>query len=264
MGKIIHVCFSVSSAGGLKHAIKSKIIDGDKVIGFFDDLSNGSICNLNDIGDRVKWWKYLESSDEFDTREFLKENYNKFNKDILEITSDDTIYLWCSENAMELMGLMYTFQLLSIDLYNIYIINVSKVTYNQGMKNEFTPRAVGEVAPERFPNFVEINRKVEKDCYENFMDNLSTLIQENGNLRVYENGSVISVGEDYFDNLIMKYTENEFRKSARTVGNVIGFSEKPISDTYIFWRVLELIKDNKLQYKGKFGIMREMEIKKMG
>ncbi len=41
----------------------------------------------------------------------------------------------------------------------------------------------------------------------------------------------------------------------------MGLCETPISDSYIFWRVKELVKAGLLEFRGKFGVMREMEIK---
>ena len=39
MHKIIHICFSQSARGSLKYAVNKKIIEGEKVISFYDDIS---------------------------------------------------------------------------------------------------------------------------------------------------------------------------------------------------------------------------------
>ena len=41
----------------------------------------------------------------------------------------------------------------------------------------------------------------------------------------------------------------------------MGYSEAKISNDYIFWRIQELVKSGIIEFQGKFGIMREMEIK---
>lgn len=43
MHKIIHICFSQSARGSLKYAVNKKIIEGEKVISFYDDISQGPI-----------------------------------------------------------------------------------------------------------------------------------------------------------------------------------------------------------------------------
>lgn len=286
MDRVIHICFSASAGGSLKHAIKSEVIKGDKVICLYDDLSNGPIDKLNTIDKRLKWLKkiilyeelqntilskepensqlYKEIYNELEVwgvREF-KEKYDEYHKEIINVDNEDTIYFWCAENAMELTGLMYTLELLNCSLDKTYLINASEVTYNQGMINEFTPRAIGEIAPKRFPEFMKISKKINEEMYQSLSENFKVLKSKNTNLRVYKDGKVISVSEDYFDEFILHYVEEKFRKSARAVGNVLGHNKDLTTDTYIVWRITELIKNNKIQYKGKFGIMRYMEIKK--
>ena len=85
---------------------------------------------------------------------------------------------------------------------------------------------------------------------------------ENSNLRVYEDNQVKSVRVDYFDEMILHYTNRKFMHSARTVGEVIGRAESYVSDTFIFWRVTELIRNGKIVYRGNLESMRELEIKK--
>ncbi|WP_034867995.1 DUF1835 domain-containing protein, partial [Clostridium lundense] len=261
MGNLIHLCFSASARGSLKYAVSTNIIYGNKVIGFYDDLSNGPIYEKVDLGDRINWCKKLIKEYRVEYIQCLRENYYKFNKKLSKITSEDTVYFWVSNNASELVNLMYTLEKLSLPLENMYISNVSEVTYNQGLINEFTPRLVGEVSPDRFPEFITTKKKMEKGTYTSLLDNWNKIKEQRGKLRVYEDGQVITVDEDYFDNQILKYTPKEFRKCVRTVGETLGYSEKPISDNYIFLRIQQLIKNGDIEYKGDFNIMRQMEIK---
>lgn len=262
MSKLIHICFSVSARGSLKHAVSTNLISGNKVIGFFDDLSNGPVYGKVDLGDRINWCKRLIREYRFDYIEYLRENYYKFNEKLSKITSEDTIYFWVGNNAQEVVPLMYTLEKLSLPLENMYIINVSQVTYNKGLVNEFTPRCVGEISPNRFSDFIPIKKKIENDTYDFLLNNWQKIKEDKGKLRVYEDGKVITVGEDYFDNQILKYTPKEFKKCARIVGETMGYSEKPISDDYIFLRIQQLIKNGHIEYRGNFNIMREMDIKK--
>lgn len=64
MRKVINVCFSESARCTIKMAVQLKIINGQKVIGLFDNLSQGPISNLVDICERIKWSDNFK--DEFD------------------------------------------------------------------------------------------------------------------------------------------------------------------------------------------------------
>ncbi|KAJ53570.1 hypothetical protein BD780_001317 [Clostridium tetanomorphum] len=261
MGNLIHICFSASASGSLKYALKTNLISGNKSIDFFDDLSNGPIYGKVDLGDRINWCKKLIKEYKAEYIEDLRENYYKFNKKLSKITSEDTVYFWIGNNASELVALMYTLEKLNLPLENMYIINVSQVTYNQGLINEFTPRSVGEVSSNRLSEILETKKKIKKETYNSLLNNWNKIKEEKGKLRIYKDGQVITVKEDYFDNQILKYTPKEFRKCARVVGKTIGYSEKSISDYYIFLRIQQLIKNGLIEYKGNFKLMREMEVK---
>lgn len=62
--------------------------------------------------------------------------------------------------------------------------------------------------------------------------------------------------------MILRYTYKRFMHSARTIGEVIGRAESYISDTFIFWRVTELIRNRRISYRGNLGLMRKLKIKK--
>jgi len=246
----------------MKHAIKIGLLEGKKVIGFIDDLSNGPIDDITDMNRRVDWWKkiYIEEGNEID--EFIKDSYKKFNEDIMKLKDED-IYLWYGNSATEICGMLHVLSMFEEKMQNVYIINVSEITYNTGKRNEYTPRVVGELIPERLGEFIGIRQSLDFGRYSSLMGLWEKLKRENSNLRVYEDNQVKSVQIDYFDDMILRYTFKKFMHSARTVGEVIGRAESYVSDTFIFWRVTELIRNEKVAYRGNLGLMRELEIKRV-
>jgi hypothetical protein len=262
---IIHVCFSATAGAVLKYAVKKeKSIDGKRVITFPDDISQGMIKDHINADERIVWLNSLSEEDEriqsWDNVH-LRKGYKKFYKKILKVKSSDTLYLWFGQCSQELCGLMYTLEFLKDKNPETYLINVSDKIEEAANGNIYTYRAVAEVMPKKLKAFIDIKRKPETDELNQLLNQWNFLKNENSVLRIHEKGRIKSVKENYFDTDILKYTEKEFKKSARIVGNVLGFSENKISDEYIFWRVQELVKAEMLEFKGKFGVMREMEIK---
>lgn len=260
---IVHVCFSTIAGVDLRYVVKKKkIIEGKKVIVFGDDISQGLIGNGLNIDERIDWWNNVDKEDErihSAESDYLKKGYKKFYKKISKIKESDIIYLWYGECSLELCGMMYTLELLKEKLANIYIINVSDMIEENG--TVCTYRSVGEIMPEKLKTFIKIKRKIVLREFNHLLNEWNILKSENSSLRVYEDGSIKSAEKNYFDMDILKFTEKEFKKSARIVGSVMSFSETRISDEYIFWRVQELVKSGMLDFKGKLGVMREMEIK---
>lgn len=264
MSSIIHICFSDSAGGSLKYAISTKKLSlGDKVVTFWDDISNGYIGNEVNVEERIKWLNEIFRGD--DTYSFeddeLQQYYASFKKHISQINDMDTVYLWYGNSGNELCAMLYTLEILKGKNPSIYLVNVSDVIYETPIGELFSYRAVGEVDAEKLQSFIRLKRKVEPKEYEDFIKQWEALKRENSLLRIFKNDKVESVNEDYFDIDILKYTEKKFKRAARTVGMVLGLSETPISDSYIFWRIKELVKTGMMEFRGKFGVMREMEIK---
>ncbi|WP_155392915.1 DUF1835 domain-containing protein, partial [Clostridium sporogenes] len=139
------------SKGSLKYAINKKIIEGEKVISFYDDISQGPIKGGIDKDKRIDWLKKTISKDEFYYEDIdeLMESYEEFQKEISNVRDTDTIYFWYGQNAIEICGLMYTLELLKDKWENAYFINVSDLP----MKSEYgiyIPRCTGEIMPEKF------------------------------------------------------------------------------------------------------------------
>lgn len=258
---ITHISCSGSGAMSMKQAIKDEIIEGKNVLYFFDDLSNGSILDINYIDQRVVCNKKLYPKLDTDYFKEIKECYNSFFKGI-EGLGNEEIYLWYGENAKEMCALMYILSLLESKLENIYIINVSEKVYEISSKIKYSPRCLGEVIPEKFIDFISLKKHMVGEIYLSYIELWARLKSENFNLRIYKDKSVVSVQEDYFDVIILQHTRKRFTPCTRTVGEVNGCAENYITDDFIFWRILELVKNNKIAFKGSLGRMKDMEIKK--
>lgn len=264
MSSIIHICFSDSAGGSLNYAISAKKLSiGHKVVTFWDDISNGYLGNGVNVEERIKWLNEIFRGDDtysFEDEE-LQQYYASFKKNISEINVIDTVYLWYGNSGNELCAMLYTLELLKGKNPSIYLVNVSDVIYENSCGEVFSYRAVGEVDAEKLQSFINLKRKVQPKEYEDLMKQWESLKRDNSLLRIFKNDKVNSVNEDYFDIDILKYTEKKFKRAARTVGMVLGLSETPISDSYVFWRIKELVKAGRIEFRGKFGVMREMEIK---
>jgi hypothetical protein len=78
---IIHICFSECAGATLRHIAKKKqLIEGRKVIGFPDDISQGIIGNEINIEQRIEWWNKINKEDE---RSHSQQNLKRTNIDIM-------------------------------------------------------------------------------------------------------------------------------------------------------------------------------------
>ncbi|NKF06849.1 DUF1835 domain-containing protein [Clostridium gasigenes] len=269
MVKIIHIGFSECAGISLRHAFKKKeSIEENEVITFDDDISQGPIADVINVGDRINWWNNIYKEDKLiqsHGENYLQQEYSRIyksvHKKILRIKNSDVIYLWYGNCGSEICGMLYTLELLKGKCSHIYIINVSDVIHKIENGDVYTYRSLGDVMTEQLKPFIKQKRKVKLEEYDELIKAWNLLKRDNSILRVFKDGKVKSVGENYFDSDILKYTEKEFKKSARTVGAILGNSETKICDDYIFWRVKELVRSGIIEFKGAFGVMREMDIR---
>lgn len=260
MKEIIHVCFSESAAGCIRHAIKKGLIKGNIVISLLDDLSNGPINELSNVNIRIDWCRKVISANGHFMVDAIRDNYEYLYKEVSSI-SDQSIYIWYAENGKETSGLLYLLSLFKDKIESIFTINVSGKIYEGDTIIEFN--SVGEIVPERLEWFIIKRQKISMEWYSAQMDLWMRLQKENADLRVVNDKQITSVEVSYYDEMILNYTNKQFSKCARTVGECIGRTDSYICDIFLFWRVLELIKSGRIEYKGNLGNIREMEIRKV-
>lgn len=260
MARIINMCFSEIARDVMEQAAKFRLINDQKVIAFIDELSHGSISNLIDASERIRWinsLKWGEFSLDYNDEE-LTSSYDEFYKEIQKINDGDKIYFWYEKCADEMCGIMYTLKLLENKSLDIYMVNTLEL-FTKYLR--YISRSVEEITPEEFK--VCINKasvKLDIDKQKELLNQWEILQSENSYLRVLKEGKVISVSKDYFDKDILKFAEKKLIKAIRVIGSAAGHSEIGISDFYMRSRVKKLIESKKLRYEGKLGSMREMEI----
>ncbi|PEL14464.1 DUF1835 domain-containing protein [Bacillus sp. AFS017336] len=264
--KVVHILFGDSASGCLKIALKEmELQDEEKVISFSDLFSIGPVWQLHDhvgLNLRYEWIKdHLIFDDDY-----LDEYQDKFNhttKMINEIPKNTKIMIWVGENSHEQTALRYVLYLLKDKNFDIFLMNTTK----QYKKQFNTPDAeyyllhTGEIVPEKLRLMYEKNRNVSpvsiekrKKMEEEWLKLSST--QEV--LRVWENKEIKSVDEDYYDDFIINKAKKlhkgqkniEFMKSARLIGEVIGYLEQYIGDGYIEYRVRHLIMNGIFEIEG--------------
>lgn len=260
---IIYLCFSETAKGCLRNGIPPKSRQNIRVIALLDDLANGPIDKIEDLEKRLEWYKNLFLKDDVyvDMKEMMIKSHNDLKNEVLNIKDED-IYIWYGENGSELTGLLYVLSLLKDKVGQIYTINVSEKPYvSEDTKGYY--RTVGEVTPQSMEWLLGMKKKLDLDNYSSLMNFWLRSQYKNTNLRVVKNKQLKSVHEDYFDDIILQNTNYYFSKCARTVRAVLGRSKNEVSDVYIVWRILELIKEGKIGYNGNLRNIKELEIRKV-
>ena len=273
-----HIVFRDSPTGSLKIALKDLGLNQqEKIINFSDLFSIGPIWNLHDpqgIANRYEWLRTHINIDD----EVLFNYEDHFKQTILNIEqtpSHHPIIIWAGENAHEQTGLRFVLYLLKKKTNDILIINTNEAykTHLDRPEIDFTPRNMGELSSEQLKQIYENEKndhaltQTERKAFEQQWEQLGDEGKEI--LRIWESNKIMSVPETFYDEYIINTVKkfhrnnkhNDFIKSARIIGEVIGHLNQYVGDQFIEYRIIRLIMNGVLDMKGVPTAMRYYSIK---
>ncbi len=274
--KMIHILFSLSAAGTFKNVLKNLgLLNEEKVISFWEMFSVGPIWHLHDeIGQQARfdWMEKIHTNENSEFDEY-KEYFQKALNQIKSIPESVPITIWTSESAHEQTGLRFVLHLLKDRNNSISVINTTK-EYNelfQKRKVKYTVLHSGEIIPEKLQLIYEQGKG------ENFTDHDIEEVQKEwqyladnqDNLRLWRNGRIHCVSEDYLDEFIVKAAKRlhgktktkVFIKSARLIGEVLGHLDQFVGDSFLEYRLKKMIEAGVFEAEGSLEAMRLYSIR---
>ncbi|RLL48309.1 DUF1835 domain-containing protein [Oceanobacillus piezotolerans] len=275
--KNVHILFDASSSGTLKRVLhEMKLHEEENVISFSDLFSIGPMWRLHEntgVKHRYEWIKNHLIYDDDCLDQYLF-HFNNTISMINAIPKNIRITIWAGENAHEQTALRFVLYLLRERNNEISLINSTEQLKSQFNipDTESYPLHTGEIIPEKLRFIYEKNRngsslsQEQRKILEEEWQHLSTTKEV---LRIWQYKMIKSVDESYFDEYIINKAKKlhkqqkskEFMKSARLIGEVIGYLDQYISDEYIEYRVRQLIMNGIFEIKGVPKAMRFYSIK---
>jgi hypothetical protein len=275
--KAVHIVFSDSPAGSLRIVLKELgLQDEEKVITFSDIFSVGPVWRLHEktgLSNRYEWLKkHINIDDE------IIDNYqDEFNNTISEIKAvpkDAPIIIWIGENAHEQTALRYVLYLLKEKTNDIFVMDTTSKYKSQFAipETDVFPLYTGETSHDKLRLIYEKNRKSnsltqkEREKFEKEWEQLSANQEV---LRIWENKRIQNVNQTYYDDYIINTARkihierknNEFIKSARLIGEVMGHLNQYIGDQFFEYRVRYLIVNGIFEIEGVPKAMRYYSVK---
>lgn len=268
---MIHILFGASVSGSLKFILREMGLDKkEKVISFWDMFSIGPVWQLHEESGketRFEWMKKI-IADEYDEFPDYKQRFEKAINEINLIPEGVHITIWASDNAHELTGLRFIVYLLKEKNIDIALINTTEEYEElfQVKKVKYTPLHTGEIPPEKLQIIYEQGHGkffTDHDRVDLEKEWL-TLSDNEETLRIWRNGRIQSVPEDYYDEFIIKKAKkllgkqktNEFMKSARLIGEVLGHLDQYVGDAFLEYRLKKLIEAGIFEVEGSLEAMR--------
>ncbi|GGD14947.1 DUF3658 domain-containing protein [Hyunsoonleella pacifica] len=259
----IHIIFKEFSRNTLTDN-KELNIESKNIISLEDDLRVGPISNLNNrVKDRKNWL-----SNVFGKTYFVEKTISNVDKDIekidkiLKTENPKTFYFWTFKNALDIISTAKLITKLIEFNVTVFIIDFNEITLQNKKGNSFYPKSLIEVnSPQVYQIFKNFKR-VETEELVKWKNLWKKIESENSLLRILDNnGDIKSEKETYFDNLLKSFCSDEFKKSARIIGETLIESEFSIPDWYLNWRLKKLSEMKKIETIGELKDIRDYKVK---
>jgi len=266
----LHIVFGNATFGSLKMGLPVN----EKVIGFPELFSTGPILDLhkdNGLATRYEWMENHLLFDNKDLRDDKIRLRNAFSA-VASIPEHVSVVIWTGDNAHEQTGMRLALHLLKDKANEVYLINATDVytaLLSEADREYFLIHS-GELAPEDLRFIYEHNypnKPLSIEQRKQFEQDWEALAATREVLRVWKDGEIVSVPDDFYDDYIIDTArklrdEHEgFIKSACVVGAVLGDLDQYVGDQYLEYRLRYLISKDIFEIEGVPKAMRFYSVK---
>lgn len=207
-------------------------------------------------------------SDEFGDYQDYTQAFEKVLAQIRSIPEGEHVVIWACDNAHEQTGLRLVLYLLQGKNIDITVINTTEEYEKlfQVKKVKYTPLHTGEMTPEKLQHIYEhgSGRLLMDHDREDYEKEWLSFAESDETLRIWRNGRIVSVPEDYYDEFIINKAKKlsgnrkatEFMKSARVIGEILGYLDQYVGDSFLEYRIRKLIESGVFELEGSLEAMR--------
>jgi hypothetical protein len=264
----VHLVSSSSAAGALKVGLDRP----RTVIDFLDLFSIGPLWKLDTkIGQDYRH-EWLNENINLEQGDFeLENNFSKTLLELEDLPDDVPLYIWTANNGNEQTGLRYLLFLLKSKENEVFVINTTEL-YKRWINSNDEKLYSSMLHPTDLKFLFEKSESISPLTREERIQlqrEWEVLAQSKETLRLWENGKITSVPEDYFDGLIKETIADlqnqqgtkDFIRTGRVIGETIHQMEEMVGDCYLEYRIRHLIYNGVLELKGIPRSMRHYSIK---
>jgi hypothetical protein len=268
----VHLVCGDSPAGTLRVGLERN----HQVLGFPEFFQIGPLWNVNKPPGREKrleWLKdHINFYDDYFEEEYMHRITN-LEKEIEDIPENKPIVLWTADNAQEQVFVRYILHSLQNRSNDIYLINTTeayKELYNTP-ETFYYLHHTAEAAPEKLKRFLEkkVGSPLTNDVIQGYITDWHHLTETKEVLRIWKEGVIKSVPEDYFDEKLIYYAKEaqeeygaeSFIKAGRIIGETYGQLEGIAADVYLEYRLRTLIYQGVFEIKGIPKSLRHYSVK---
>ncbi|WP_426446501.1 DUF1835 domain-containing protein [Paenibacillus sp. S-38] len=266
--RFTHVLFSPSDAGLMKVAI-SRLgkRPESRVLASGELLSVGPLRNLEQGDGRIARFEWFSARyAEFPYAAFGQEEYGVIHwaEELRRIPAHHAVVLWGGENAHDQMGVRLALHLLRERTGPVHLVNVSEAYARTAERYdpELHPLTAGELPMEAVQELLlqGPGEPLSPEARAQYAAQWLELSEDPHPLRIWRDGRIVPVEEDYFDGPLLEIVkelelqaaeaEDGFVRAGQAVGTAIVRWRQVVGDGFVNYRLLSLISAGRLEFQG--------------
>lgn len=274
----VHLVGGDSFGGSMRQALRGLgWTDSHKLVTLRENYAIGPLRQLDSPEGRKArsdWFLqnilgYFTASDEGE------EIYTELMDKLEQIPEQAEVVIWTSGNACEQTGLRLAVHLLGNRPSGIVVCDACAICeelYNTPDAS-IKYRSSGEIPADKLREAllrIHDGRKLTAADITRLDQEWQNISEQSRVLRIWQDNAVLEVPADYYDSYLLEKLDylkppsgdDGFLKSARLVGEALGYCEQYIGDAYFEHRLRELIYSGVLEIKGVPTAMRFYSIRR--
>lgn len=262
---ILHITFSLSTQGSIKHAIRQHHLQRDESVLSVNEIF--SIGPLSNAEERKSWLEAHIFRDN-EERELYEDLQQAWKKKIAGLPCDVDVWVWYSQSTHEEIGLRFIMSELINKCSMVYGIDAT-----EGLKRvepNLRIRHTGELSSDLLMRLRSEAKRFSIDECQQLAKEWEELKQNPSTLRVWQDG-IVHVAEDALDPIIMECAERahtelneEWLIPMRIIGETIGAIDDYLGEEFLEKRLMTLAKQGLFKIDGDTTDMYLYQLKYVG
>lgn len=267
---MIHIVFQPGDIDVLKKAFELDAFLQGELLGFTDDLSVGPVKNIftaEGRETRASWWRtvagigqeaLVERDVTADDHATVGALVEKLNRD-----PEEKIWIWAAQNKRDVSGYYWLMSQLKDFQGRVFILYLNNLPFINEKGHIFYPVNLFDIPPREFLKARKLARPITLSEFETDPDEWTRLCNEGKDVRILEGGKKLAqYDHDLYDAELKGFLTGDWIKATRLINQFQSKGKHTTGETYLLWRIRQLIAAGELDMQGDQRGIKDLEIKK--
>lgn len=274
----VHIVIGLSFAGSMIQTLHQLgWSDTHRVVAFAENYAIGPLFHLDTYEGRLARTKWFHNNiaEALEYYTAFEDEYQDILHQIELISEQSKIVIWASDNVLEQIGLRHAVYLMRDTRNTLILMDACKTAqhlYNQ--ESRFINYLhSGEVPSNKLQEVllrIDEGKELSRNEINDLVQDWKKISGRHGNLRIWCDDAVVEVEDHFYDQYLLDQLDkisppadnDGFLKSARLIGEAIGYCDQNIGYSYFEYRLRELIYGGILESKGNLAAMRYYSVRR--